>query len=249
MQDIVGYQSNAAANYIDDSIYAGKYSGIPYDEKQISKHGYIDNVRSIYGNIKSPLEARINIIYKRCFDIMLSSLLLIGLLSWLIPLFVILIKLDSKGPAFFLQKRKKKNGKLFTCIKLRTMLVNDEADSIGALENDSRITRIGKIFRQYHVDELPQLWNVLIGDMSIIGPRPYMLIENYNYEKQIKEYSNRYKVKPGITGLAQSLGYFGFTDDLQKIDERVMLDLFYIKRWSFKMDIQILFRTFLSIFS
>ena len=249
MQDILSYQSNAAVNYVEDSIYAEKYNGIPYDDSQLTNNDYIDNVRSIYGNLRSPLEARLNMLYKRCFDIILSSFLLLGLLSWLVPLFIILIKLDSKGPAFFLQKRKKKNGKLFTCIKLRTMVVNEEADRIAALENDSRITRIGKILRQYHVDELPQLWNVLIGDMSIIGPRPYMLIENLNYEKQIKEYSDRYKVKPGITGLAQSLGYFGFTDDLQKIDERVMLDLIYIKRWSFKMDIQILARTFLSIFS
>lgn len=210
--------------------------------------GYIDNVRSIYSNAKSPLENTANSFIKRAFDIVLSVFGVIFILSWSLPILMLLIKLDSKGPVFFLQKRKKKNGAIFTCIKLRTMIINEEANIKAAADDDKRITRIGKFLRRSHLDELPQIFNVLIGDMSIIGPRPYMIAENFLYEKEIKEYANRYHVKPGITGLAQSFGFFGFTDDLQKIDERVMLDLLYIKRWSFKMDIQILFRTLRTLF-
>lgn len=249
MKNIVAKSINTTLDFSNEVAFEKEYGKRFYQELSLLNLTYVDNVRSIYSNIKSPLEANYNLIFKRAFDVVISLFLLLVLLSWLIPLLIFFIKLDSKGPSFFFQKRKKKNGKLFICIKLRTMMVNDEADTLAALDNDKRITRFGKMLRQYHLDELPQLVNVLKGDMSIIGPRPYMIIENLTYEKEIKEYTHRYKVKPGITGLAQSLGCFGFTEDLQKIDERVMLDLLYIKRWSLKMDLQILFRTFGSIFT
>jgi len=203
---------------------------------------YQTSLRLVYAN--SPLERKFNFILKRGFDILLSSLLILLLLSWLLPIIALLIKFDSRGPVFFLQKRNKKNGEIFTCIKFRSMVVNKEADKLAAYENDIRITAFGKFLRHHHLDELPQLFNVLYGDMSIIGPRPHMIIENIRYEKVVKEYSCRHQVKPGITGLAQSFGHFGYTMDLQKIKERVDIDLMYIKQWSIKMDIQIMLRTF-----
>jgi putative colanic acid biosynthesis UDP-glucose lipid carrier transferase len=192
----------------------------------------------------SPLEWQFNAILKRTFDILLSSLLIILLLSWLIPILAILIKVDSSGPVFFLQRRNKRNGGIFTCMTFRSMVVNPEADTQGAYKNDRRITRLGKFLRVHHLDELPQLFNVLYGDMSIVGPRPHMIVENLQYEKLVTEYSCRHQVKPGITGLAQSLGYSGYTTDVQKLKERADLDLNYIKHWSMKMDMQIIFRTF-----
>jgi lipopolysaccharide/colanic/teichoic acid biosynthesis glycosyltransferase len=218
-----------------------------YHDIEHSRLSYINNVRSIYSNYPSPLEAVGNKVTKRFFDVFVSIFLLIFFISWLIPFLIVLIKLETKGPVFFLQKRKKKNGRIFTCIKLRSMKLNDDADIIAARENDIRITRVGAFLRRYHLDEIPQLFNVLTGDMSLIGPRPYMLTEDAIYETKITEYQQRYMVKPGITGLAQSYGFFGFTEDMQQMDERVMLDLLYIKRWSFSMDIKILLRTLMTI--
>ena len=123
------------------------------------------------------------------------------------------------------------------------MFVNEDADTLVASENDKRITRIGKILRKYHIDELPQLFNVLTGDMSVIGPRPHMVSENIMYERLLQNYDYRHTVKPDITGLAQSLGNFGSTSDLEKVKERVRLDIEYINKWSFSMDIKILYRT------
>jgi len=211
-------------------------------EVRYENMAYQTSMRLVYAN--SPLERTLNFILKRGFDILLSSILILFLLSWLIPIIAILIKLDSPGPVFFLQKRNKKNGGVFTCIKFRSMILNKEADKLPAFENDNRITAFGKFLRHHHLDELPQLFNVLYGDMSIIGPRPHMIIENIHYEKLVQEYSCRHQVKPGITGLAQSFGHFGYTIDLQKIRERVDIDLIYIKQWSIKMDLQIMLRTF-----
>ena len=197
---------------------------------------------SYHGN-SIPLQNTWNVFIKRCFDVMISLVLIVLILSWLIPLLAILIKLDSNGPVFFLQKRNKNGGRLFTCIKFRSMFVNKDADVLVACENDKRITRLGKILRNYHIDELPQLFNVLIGDMSIIGPRPHMISENIIFGNLLQEYDYRHTVKPGITGLAQSLGNFGSSHDLEKVRERVQLDIQYINKWSFSMDMKILYRT------
>jgi len=194
----------------------------------------------------SPLEKRYNALFKQAFDLVITSIGIIAVLSWLVPLTALIIRLDSKGPVFFLQKRNKKNGKLFTCIKFRTMVVNPEADMTGARENDERITRVGRFLRKHHIDEFPQLFNVLIGDMSLIGPRPHMVAENVKYELLVKEYPARYRIKPGITGLAQAYGFFGFTDNIQQMNERIKLDIQYITKWSPWMDIRILYKTFLS---
>ncbi len=192
----------------------------------------------------SPLETRFNRIVKRSFDMLLAALFIVCILSWLIPLLAILIKLDSKGPVFFLQKRSGLNGNTFTCIKFRSMFMNEEADKLAEQENDSRITSLGKFLRKWHIDELPQLFNVFMGDMSLVGPRPYMVHENNVFENLFNGYAYRYKVKPGITGYAQSQGNFGNTRDLRKLKQRIHLDVLYIQKWSAGMDIKILVRTF-----
>ncbi len=190
-----------------------------------------------------PLDNGGNRILKRSADIILSLIIIVGLLSWLIPIIAILIKLDSRGPVFFLQKRNKRNGELFTCIKFRSMIVNEDADILPAEKDDKRITRLGRFLRNHYVDELPQFFNVLWGDMSVIGPRPHMVSDNINYDQMIKNYAYRHKIKPGITGLAQILGYVGLVDDQQKLEARVNIDIFYARHWSPKLDIVIFFRT------
>lgn len=192
-----------------------------------------------------PLENRLNLFLKRTFDILFSSLLILCVLSWMLPVLSVVILFTSKGPVFFRQKRNGLNGKVFTCIKFRSMYPNDEADTMTAGENDTRITGVGKILRRYHLDELPQLFNVIAGDMSLIGPRPYMVQENLRYEKIISAYNDRHSVKPGITGLAQSYGYFGSVGDTAQVRERFRLDIHYIRQWSFSEDLSIIFRTLL----
>ncbi|MCU7548969.1 sugar transferase [Chitinophagaceae bacterium LB-8] len=202
-----------------------------------------------YVGFYSPLDKHVNVVGKRLFDFFLSSIFILFFLSWLIPVFALLIKLDSKGPVFFLQKRYKRNKQLFTCIKFRTMIVNDNADIQVAGFDDARITSIGRFLRKFHLDELPQLFNVCWGDMSIVGPRPYMIIENDNFEEMSISYLFRYKVKPGITGLAQSLGNFGPLMSADKLMERLELDLQYIRKWSVGSDLLIIYRTLLLMIS
>jgi putative colanic acid biosynthesis UDP-glucose lipid carrier transferase len=199
----------------------------------------------LFINLASPLEKKFSLFLKRAFDVAVSSILIIVLLTWIIPLIALVIKLGSKGPVFFLQKRNKRNGLVFTCIKFRTMIVNPQADIMAACADDDRITRVGRFLRHHHLDELPQLFNVFWGDMSLIGPRPHMISDNQRYEQLVEQYNLRHKVKPGITGLAQASGHYGIIVDENEMKQRVQLDLQYIQNWSVKMDIQILYKTFL----
>lgn len=193
--------------------------------------------------INYPLYNKRNQFCKRAIDLLVSSLLILTVLSWLLPLMAVLILVDSRGPVFFLQRRRKQNQALFTCFKLRTMVVNRQADTQSAVRGDRRITRVGKWLRQTHLDELPQLLNVWKGDMSLIGPRPYMLSDDRYFEQLFSYYSLRNNVKPGITGLAQSRGYFGAVENVAALEKRLQLDLRYVQRWSIGMDIRILLRT------
>ena len=136
---------------------------------------------------------------------------------------------------------------LFTCIKFRTMLVNDKADVLPAAENDSRITRIGAFLRKHHLDELPQLLNVLFGDMSMIGPRPYMVTDNEKYEKLIKNYLVRHRIKPGITGLAQVIDYVAPVTSVEYMEQRVNKDVYYVYNWSPVLDAKIIILTLLKM--
>lgn len=197
---------------------------------------------------RSPLTRSYNLLLKRILDIVLSMLVIVCVLSWLLPLLALLIKIDSRGPVFFIQKRNKKNGKTFYCLKLRTMVVNKEADTLTATRNDHRITGLGNFLRISHLDELPQFINVFFGEMSVIGPRPHMPVENIKYNLLFNAYNDRHLVKPGITGLAQSFGCHGPVSNIHQIEKKVAYDIFYINNWSLAMDIKILFRTLTMVY-
>jgi len=180
---------------------------------------------------------------KRLFDIIFSSLVILFIISWLFPILFILIKLNSKGPVFFRQERTGINNKIFTCVKFRSMCLNDEADVKQATSGDQRITALGQFLRKTSIDEFPQFFNVFLGQMSIVGPRPHMLKHTDQYSKLIEYYRERHYVKPGITGWAQVCGYRGETDKLWKMEKRVEYDMFYLENWTFWWDIKIIIMT------
>jgi Undecaprenyl-phosphate glucose phosphotransferase len=193
-----------------------------------------------------PLDERNNQIIKRIFDIVFSGLVIIFFLSWIIPLVGILIKLDSKGPVFFKQKRSGKGNKPFNCLKFRTMVVH-HPEFKQAVKNDPRVTQIGKFLRKTSLDEFPQFINVLKGQMSIIGPRPHPIKLNEEYSPKIEKFMARHYIKPGITGLAQAKGFRGETKTVFSMRGRVKLDRFYIENWSFLLDLKILVATVISM--
>jgi Undecaprenyl-phosphate glucose phosphotransferase len=195
----------------------------------------------------TPLDDWDKQLIKRTFDIVFSITVIVCLLSWLLPILAILIKIDSRGPVFFRQRRTGRDNKWFWCYKLRTMFENDQSDTLQATENDARITRVGRFLRRSSLDELPQFFNVLIGDMSVVGPRPHMLKHTLDFSVELDKFMSRHKIRPGITGLAQSKGYRGETDELEKKKNRIKLDLFYINNWSFLFDIKIIFNTIFEV--
>ncbi len=196
-----------------------------------------------------PLEKPVNLIMKRIFDVLFSLMITVGFLWWIFIILGFLIKIDSPGPVFFIQKRTGIGGKSFRCFKLRTMKVNKEADTLQASKNDQRITTLGRFLRKTSLDELPQFINVLKGDMSVIGPRPHMIAHTEKYTAIIEKYMYRHKIKPGITGLAQVKGFRGGTEeDDYAMKGRVRLDRFYIQNWSLGLDLKILFLTILKVF-
>ena len=182
-------------------------------------------------------------LFKRFFDIVFSTLFILCILSWLLPILCLLIKLSSKGPVFFLQKRVGRGGKSFTCYKLRTMVVNPDADTKQAAENDTRITALGWLLRKSNIDEFPQFFNILKGDMSLIGPRPHMYADCRKYSALIPTYKFRNLVKPGLTGLAQVKGYHGPVIDRHSILMRYHWDNYYIHHIGWLMDGKIILYT------
>jgi putative colanic acid biosynthesis UDP-glucose lipid carrier transferase len=156
----------------------------------------------------------------------------------------ILIKLESRGPVFFVQMRTGKNNAHFKCYKFRSMRVNYEADKVQATRDDHRITRIGAILRKTSLDELPQFFNVLLGNMSIVGPRPHMIKHTEEYSKLTDKFETRHALKPGITGWAQICGLRGEVNNKEAMLKRVDADVWYMKNWSFLLDIKIIFLTF-----
>lgn len=192
---------------------------------------------------KEPLDNKANEVIKRAFDILFSSLIIIMLLSWLIPIIALIIKLDSKGPVFFKQLRSGKGNRPFYCYKFRSMTVNTEADVSQATRGDQRITKIGAILRKTSLDELPQFFNVLRGDMSVVGPRPHMLKHTQDYAVLINNFMVRQFLTPGITGWAQVNGYRGETKETSAMTNRVNADLWYLENWSLLLDLKIIILT------
>lgn len=197
-------------------------------------------VLSLYN---TPLNSVVKRLQKRIFDILFSALFLCTLFPVILLVVTIITKLTMPGPVFFRQKRNGINGKEFECLKFRSMKVNDDADRLQATKNDPRKTRWGNIMRKTNIDELPQFINVLMGDMSVVGPRPHMLKHTEEYSQIVNHYMVRHLVKPGITGWSQVTGFRGETKEVAQMEGRVQGDIWYIENWSFYLDIYIIYRT------
>jgi len=202
---------------------------------------------ALFTNHQEPLLNPVNRIIKRTFDIVMSLIVCLCMLPF-IPIIALIIKTQSPGPVLFKQKRTGLNGNTFECLKFRSMHVNDSADTAQATKDDPRKFAFGNFMRKTNIDELPQFWNVLRGDMSIVGPRPHMLYHTETYKNLIDKYMVRHFCKPGITGWAQVTGFRGETKELWQMEERVKRDIWYIENWSFWLDIRIILMTVKSIF-
>lgn len=208
-------------------------------ELKLDYYGYLPilSLRNI------PIEDPLNQLIKRGFDIVLSIFIIFCVLSWLTPILAIFIKLESKGPVFFRQLRNGLDYKEFYCYKFRSMKLNPEANIHQVRRNDERITRIGRFMRKTSIDELPQFFNVLMGNMSVVGPRPHMVSHTHMYAERIDKFMVRHFIKPGITGLAQTSGYRGEVESENDIINRVKYDIFYVENWSLLLDVKIISQT------
>lgn len=219
-------------------VHVPKFNKMLAGQFKPAKIGYIPIMKHSF----TPLTRGFNPLLKRCFDLAVSIPFLIISPIIFIPI-AIAIKTSSKGPVFFKQKRTGLYGKDFICYKFRTMKVNAEADKLQATENDPRKTKIGSFLRKSSLDELPQFFNVLLGNMSVVGPRPHMVNQTEEYRQLIDKYMIRHGVKPGITGWAQVNGYRGATKKLWQMEKRVEYDVWYINNWNFFLDVKIMFMT------
>ena len=237
----------ALSDYCDGHVVRFYY--VPPSVERLGmrlKRELLDDIE-VFTTHEIPLENPVNKIIKRVFDVLLSVIALVLCLP-LLPVVTIFILWQSPGPLFFRQERTGVNGKNFVCYKFRSMHVNKQADTQQATEHDPRKFPFGDWMRKYNIDELPQFWNVLMGDMSVVGPRPHMLYHTEMYKHKIGKYMVRHFVKPGITGWAQVTGFRGETKELWQMEERVKHDIWYIEHWSIWLDIRIVWLTFKSIF-
>jgi putative colanic acid biosynthesis UDP-glucose lipid carrier transferase len=200
-----------------------------------------------------PLDKEENRLLKRVFDVVFSFLFFLCIGIFIFPIIALIIKLTSRGPIFFKQERWGINNKKIICYKFRSMIkessdINENGKYNQAQKDDPRITLIGKILRKTNMDELPQFWNVLIGNMSVVGPRPHPTQLNLESMETVDNYMLRHKVIPGITGLAQVNGCRGETKTTEDMQRRVNFDLYYIQRWNFWLDLQIIIQTVINIF-
>ena len=209
---------------------------------------YYDDALMVLSVNRLPFEFVENFYIKRIFDIIFSFFVCLFVLSLLWPILFVLVKLESKGPLLFRQKREGINGSEFTCYKFRSMKLNEQSEKSHVTKNDARVTKMGAFMRKTSVDELPQFLNVLKGDMSVVGPRPHLESLSIEYQRDVENYLKRHIVKPGITGLAQVSGYRGEIKKKADIKNRIRFDIFYIENWSFFLDIKIIFKTILNVF-
>jgi len=233
----------AVVNYADNNLKVVKF--IPDRSKVLSKklqHDYY-GIIPILTFRTIPLDDPFSALLKRVFDIVFSLAVIVLILSWLTPLIALVIKVESKGSVFFTQSRNGYNFKSFNCFKFRSMVINPKADLEQVTRGDARITIFGQLLRKTSLDEMPQFFNVLKGDMSVVGPRPHMLSHTDMYAKKIDKFMVRHFVKPGITGLAQVSGFRGEVETDKDIIGRVQHDIFYIENWSFFLDLKIIFQT------
>ena len=226
-----------------------KFYYVPVSVESIGldlKREYINDTE-IYTTHESPLQNPVNQALKRMLDIIVSVVAL-ALTGLLFPFIYLIIKIQSPGPIFFRQLRTGLDGKDFVCYKFRSMHVNRDADKVQATKDDPRKYPFGNFMRRANIDELPQFWNVLIGNMSVVGPRPHMLAHTEFYSGKIGQYMVRHFVKPGITGWAQVTGFRGETKELWQMEERVRRDIWYMEHWSIWLDIRIVWLTAKSLF-
>ena len=220
-----------------------KFYYVPIAEEALNLHPtFVDDMK-LLTTYTSPLEEPLNKIFKRLIDIILSVVFLLPTLI-LLPFIIIAIKIQSPGPIFFRQLRTGLDGHSFYCYKFRSMHVNKDADRLQATKDDPRKFPFGNFMRKTNIDELPQFWNVLLGNMSIVGPRPHMLAHTDQYKQLINKYMVRHLVKPGVTGWAQVNGFRGETRELWQMEGRVKCDIWYIQHWSIWLDIRIIWMTF-----
>ena len=249
VSELEDHEITAFINFADNNLKTLKF--LPDNKNIFSKKlkfEYYDYL-PILSLRDIPLHNSFNALLKRGFDIIFSLVVIFGLLIWIGPILALLIRLESKGPVFFIQKRTGFDNKEFQCFKFRSMGMNDDADAKQAGKNDMRVTRIGKFIRKTSIDELPQFYNVLFGNMSVVGPRPHMLKHTDEYANRVDKYMLRHFVKPGITGLAQVRGYRGEIEKDSDIQNRIKFDIFYVENWSFFMDLKIIIQTVINAVS
>lgn len=247
MAEVDNIQLNQIVNFADNNLKVLKF--LPDNKDIYSRklnyeyYGFLPilSLRQI------PFDDPLNKFLKRFIDIIISLLVLVFILSWLTPLLAIIIKMESKGAVFFKQKRNGLDYKEFYCFKFRSMKPNPEADLHQVSKNDKRITNVGRLLRKTSFDELPQFYNVLLGDMSVVGPRPHMVSHTHMYAENVDKFMVRHFIKPGITGLAQVSGYRGEVETDQDIINRVKYDIFYLENWSLLLDIKIIIQTVLNV--
>lgn len=248
LSDLSQSEVRSFVDFTDNNLKTLKF--IPNNNEVLARNLIFD----YYGYIpvicrrNNPLDNATNKIAKRIFDILFSLIIIIGVLSWLTPILAVLIKIESRGPVFFIQKRNGLNYIEFDCFKFRSMYLNETANLELASKNDPRITTIGRFLRRTSIDELPQFFNVLFGEMSVVGPRPHMVSVTEMYAKRIDKFMVRHFIKSGITGLAQINGYRGEVENDKDIISRVKYDIFYLENWSLLLDIKIIMNTVYNIF-
>ena len=218
----------------------------PANESLNMQSVFIDEIE-VFASYTSPLEEPLNRLVKRASDVVVS-LIALGFTALLLPIVAIAIKMQSPGPLLFRQRRTGMDGKDFWCLKFRSMHVNADSDRVQATKDDPRKFPFGNFMRKTNIDELPQFWNVLRGDMSIVGPRPHMLAHTKHYSELIGKYMVRHFVKPGITGWAQVTGFRGETSELWQMEGRVERDIYYIQHWSIWLDLRIIWMTIKTCF-
>ncbi len=244
MGEMTNNQVNLFIDFADNNLKVLKF--LPDNKEQLLARNIIFDYYDYIPVIslrKIPLEEVQNKFTKRLFDIVFSLFIIVFLLSWLTPILALLIYIESKESPFFRQKRNGLNYKEFLCFKYRSMHQNDSADLHQVSKNDPRITKIGRFIRKTSIDELPQFINVLLGDMSVVGPRPHMVSHTEMYAKKIDKFMVRHFIKPGITGLAQTKGFRGEVETDHDIINRVKYDIFYLENWTLLLDIKIILLT------
>ena len=218
---------------------------IPLELDYLTEGAKLELHHGVFLSAKDEFFAHLRMRYlKRTFDLIFSSLVIIFILSWLFPLIYLIIKLDSKGSALFIQDRVGFRGRVFRCLKFRSMRVKENGLVVEqAKRNDARVTKVGAFLRKSNLDEMPQFFNVFLGNMSVVGPRPHAVSHDIQFKSTTEDYNLRHYMKPGITGWAQVNGWRGPTDTHNKISGRTQCDLWYIKNRSIRLDIKIIFLT------